>query len=169
MLRPEGKPSSFVHPERILYSMTKGERFGAHLLHGPMMCFEEPVPVIESEIKSVAPSQASSCVCSTGSAADSDSSINADDSSSSGDNKNTATAWLLVLTQERQLGERSSCTAALRIREEISSEEPVSPVYLSLLSASARPIQKSQASQGVKVWTSVSDVGRGWATGQRLS
>jgi hypothetical protein len=57
MLRPgEGKPSSFLHPERILYGMTKGEQFGAHLLHGSMMCFEEPVPVIESEIKSVAPS-----------------------------------------------------------------------------------------------------------------
>jgi hypothetical protein len=61
--------------------------------------------------------QASSSVCSTGSAADSDSSINSDVSSSSGDE-------------------------SVRIREETTSEEPLSPVYLSLLSASARPIQK---------------------------
>jgi hypothetical protein len=60
--------------------------------------------------------QASSSVCSSGSRADSDSSINLDDSSSSGDE-------------------------SVRIHEETTSEEPMSPVYLSLLSASARPSQ----------------------------
>jgi hypothetical protein len=63
--------------------------------------------------------QASSYVCSTGSAADSNPSMNADDSSSSGDE-------------------------SVRIREETTSEEPVSPVYLSLLSASARPTLKAK-------------------------
>ena len=61
--------------------------------------------------------QASSSVCSTGSGAESDSPINSDDSSSFSDE-------------------------SVRVREETSSEEPASPVYLSLLSASARPSQK---------------------------
>jgi hypothetical protein len=60
--------------------------------------------------------QASSSVCSTGCGADSDSSIYSDDSSSSGDE-------------------------SIRVHEETTSEEPMSPVYLSLLSASARPSQ----------------------------
>ena len=61
--------------------------------------------------------QASSSVRSPGSGADSDSPINSDDSSSFGDE-------------------------SVRVREETSSEEPASPVYLSLLSASARTSQK---------------------------
>jgi hypothetical protein len=36
--------------------MMKREQFRAHLLHGPMMCFEEPVSICEPEIKSLAPS-----------------------------------------------------------------------------------------------------------------
>jgi hypothetical protein len=58
--------------------------------------------------------QASNSICSTCSGADSDSSINLDDSSSSGDE-------------------------SVRVHEETTSEEPMSPVYLSLLSATARP------------------------------
>ena len=60
--------------------------------------------------------QASISVCSTGRGTDSDSSIYSDDSSSSGDE-------------------------SARVHEETTSEEPMSPVYLSLLSASARPSQ----------------------------
>jgi hypothetical protein len=55
-VRPYGKRRALSIPERILYSMMKGQRFGAHLLHCPMMCFEEPVPVHEYEIESLAPS-----------------------------------------------------------------------------------------------------------------
>ena len=63
--------------------------------------------------------QASSSICSTCSGADSHSSINSDDSSSSGDE-------------------------SVRVHEETTSEEPMSPVYLSLLSACARPSQPAK-------------------------
>jgi len=63
--------------------------------------------------------QASNSIRSTCSGADSHSSINLDDSSSSGDE-------------------------SVRVHEETTSEEPMSPVYLSLLSACARPSQPAK-------------------------